>query len=82
MVGLYWGYTVRGARDLSEVFTGSAFKEGYDLTIGTSEKGQNVDSAVLPNFNHLLVVFGGVAGLEAALQVVIVILHSQSPLNH
>ena len=38
MVGLYWGYTVRGARDLSEVFTGSAFKEGYDLTIGTSEK--------------------------------------------
>jgi hypothetical protein len=28
-----------------------------------------VDTAVLPKFNHLLVVFGGVGGLEAALQV-------------
>ena len=32
--GLYWGYTVRTASTLSEVFTKSPFKGGYDLTIG------------------------------------------------
>ena len=36
--GLYWGYTVRVAKDLSTVFTGSPFKGGYDVTLGTSEK--------------------------------------------
>ena len=42
---------------------------GYDLTIGTSERGQNIDKVEsLPEFKHLLIVFGGVKGLEAALQ--------------
>ena len=36
--GVYWGYTVRVAKNLSSVFTGSTYKGGYDLTIGTSEK--------------------------------------------
>ena len=32
-------------------------------------QGGNVDEYELPKFNHLLVVFGGVAGIEAALEV-------------
>ncbi|CAB1443744.1 unnamed protein product [Pleuronectes platessa] len=65
--GLYWGYTVRLASCLSTVFTESPYKEGYDLTIGTSEKGGDMDQTALSQFNHLLVVFGGLQGLEASL---------------
>ncbi|KAK2827542.1 hypothetical protein Q7C36_018468 [Tachysurus vachellii] len=64
--GLYWGYSVRLASCLSAVLTESPFKDGYDLTIGTSEKGNNVDDTTLPPFRHLLVVFGGLHGLEAS----------------
>ncbi|XP_030625515.1 putative methyltransferase C9orf114 homolog [Chanos chanos] len=64
--GLYWGYSVRLAPCLSAVFTGCPFKEGYDLTIGTSEKGSNSDHNTLPMFKHMLVVFGGLQGLEAS----------------
>ncbi|KAL6096669.1 spout1 [Pungitius sinensis] len=64
--GLYWGYSVRLASCLSAVFTESPHKEGYDLTIGTSERGSNVDQATLSPFRHLLVVFGGLQGLEAS----------------
>lgn len=66
--GVYWGYTVRTAPDLTTVFTGSPYKEGYDLTIGTSEKGKDVDEYEMEKFEHLLIVFGGVGGLETALQ--------------
>ncbi|XP_035040719.1 putative methyltransferase C9orf114 homolog [Hippoglossus stenolepis] len=65
--GLYWGYTVRLASCLSAVFTESPYKEGYDLTIGTSEKGSDMDQTTLSPFKHLLVVFGGLQGLEASL---------------
>lgn len=65
--GLYWGYTVRLASCLSAVFTESPYKHGYDLTIGTSERGTNLDQTSLTPFKHLLVVFGGVQGLEASL---------------
>ncbi|XP_041826358.1 putative methyltransferase C9orf114 homolog [Melanotaenia boesemani] len=65
--GLYWGYTVRLASCLSSVFTESPYKEGYDLTIGTSERGSSLDQAKLSPFKHLLVVFGGLQGLEASL---------------
>uniref|UniRef100_A0A3P9QE87 SPOUT domain containing methyltransferase 1 n=1 Tax=Poecilia reticulata TaxID=8081 RepID=A0A3P9QE87_POERE len=65
--GFYWGYTVRLASCLSSVFTESPFKEGYDLTVGTSERGSSVDQATLSPFKHLLVVFGGLQGLEASL---------------
>uniref|UniRef100_A0A1A7WAE7 28S rRNA (uridine-N(3))-methyltransferase n=1 Tax=Iconisemion striatum TaxID=60296 RepID=A0A1A7WAE7_9TELE len=64
--GLYWGYTVRLASCLSSVFTESPYKEGYDLTVGTSERGTGVDQATLSPFKHLLVVFGGLRGLEAS----------------
>ena len=67
--GLYWGYSVRSASDLSSVFTQAPFKGGYDLCIGTSERGQNIDKIEkFSEFNHLLIVFGGVKGLEAALK--------------
>ncbi|KAM4528029.1 putative methyltransferase C9orf114 homolog [Odontesthes bonariensis] len=65
--GLYWGYTVRLASCLSSVFTESPHKDGYDLTIGTSEKGSSLDQATLSPFKHLLIVFGGLQGLEASL---------------
>ncbi|XP_068562764.1 putative methyltransferase C9orf114 homolog [Cebidichthys violaceus] len=64
--GVYWGYSVRLASCLSAVFTESPYDEGYDLTIGTSERGGNMDQAALSPFNHLLVVFGGLQGLEAS----------------
>lgn len=64
--GLYWGYSVRLASCLSAVFSECPHKEGYDLTIGTSEKGQNTDHVTLPAFRHMLVVFGGLQGLEAS----------------
>jgi len=66
--GLYWGYTTRIASTLSQVFTGCPHKGGYDIMLGTSEKGTNVEDTEIKSFKHLLVVFGGVAGLEAALE--------------
>ncbi|XP_026568381.1 putative methyltransferase C9orf114 homolog [Pseudonaja textilis] len=62
--GFYWGYSVRLASCLSAVFAESPFKDGYDLSIGTSERGSSVDEATLPAFSHALIVFGGVQGLE------------------
>ncbi|XP_069799291.1 putative methyltransferase C9orf114 homolog [Dendropsophus ebraccatus] len=64
--GLYWGYRVRLASCLSAVFTECPFKDGYDLTIGTSERGSSVEDVTLPDFRHALVVFGGLRGLEAS----------------
>lgn len=67
--GLYWGYNVRLARSLTEVFTGCPYKAGYDLTIGTSERGDSVDEFTFDQpFKHLLIVLGGVKGLEVAVE--------------
>ncbi|RUS87206.1 hypothetical protein EGW08_005046 [Elysia chlorotica] len=66
--GLYWGYTVRLAGSLSHVFKSSPHPGGYDLTIGTSERGQDVSSVDLPRFNHAIIVFGGLKGLEASVE--------------
>uniref|UniRef100_G1TAZ6 SPOUT domain containing methyltransferase 1 n=1 Tax=Oryctolagus cuniculus TaxID=9986 RepID=G1TAZ6_RABIT len=62
--GLYWGYTP--ALPPGAVFAKAPFQDGYDLTIGTSERGSEVASAQLPSFRHALVVFGDLQGLEAA----------------
>ncbi|XP_058473269.1 putative methyltransferase C9orf114 homolog [Solea solea] len=64
--GLYWGYSVRLASCLSAVFTECPYKEGYDVTIGTSERGSNMDQTTLSPFKHLLIIFGGLQGLEAS----------------
>jgi predicted SPOUT superfamily RNA methylase MTH1 len=69
--GYYWGYTVRKCSSLSSVFTECPYDGGYDLSYGTSERGRPLSEvsahSALP-FKHMLVVFGGVAGLEAAVQ--------------
>ena len=69
--GYYWGYTVRGAHCLSAVYEDCPFDGGYDVSIGTSERGRplrdaEADLGIAP-FRHLLLVLGGVAGLEEAL---------------
>ncbi|KAF2738387.1 deoxyribose-phosphate aldolase 2 [Polyplosphaeria fusca] len=83
--GYYWGYLTRRAESLSVVYQDCPFEAGYDLTIGTSERGAEL-SSILPGpvtskskdktakagklpdrFNHLLLVFGGVGGLEPAI---------------
>ncbi|KAK4302775.1 hypothetical protein Pmani_025158 [Petrolisthes manimaculis] len=66
--GYYWGYTVRVAHSLSEVVTGCRFPGGYDLLIGTSDKGENIKQTDLPEYSHAMIVFGGVDGLEVALE--------------
>ncbi|KAL0272611.1 UNVERIFIED_CONTAM: hypothetical protein PYX00_005515 [Menopon gallinae] len=67
----YWGYSVRLAGSLSEVFSKSPFPKGYDLTIGTSERGTDIDSVKkkhFSDFKHAIIVFGGLQGLESALE--------------
>ncbi|KAL8794752.1 MAG: hypothetical protein Q9195_002706, partial [Heterodermia aff. obscurata] len=74
--GYYWGYNVRPASSLSTVLTESPFEGGYDVTFGTSERGiplstlQDSSSTLepVPEFRHMLIIFGGVAGLEPAVQ--------------
>lgn len=72
--GYYWGYSVRPASSISALLTECPFDGGYDLTFGTSERGIPIttlkqsasDHSSVPEFCHMLIVFGGVAGLEVA----------------
>lgn len=73
--GYYWGFNVRRAGSLSEVFTECAYEGGYDITIGTSERGADIEKLYsdeeeqkVGRFQHLLIVVGGVAGLEVAVK--------------
>ncbi|XP_024025300.1 putative methyltransferase C9orf114 homolog isoform X2 [Morus notabilis] len=68
--GTYWGYKVRYASNLSSVFRECSYKGGYDHLIGTSERGSIVKSSdlVIPTFKHLLIAFGGLAGLEESIE--------------
>ncbi|KAK5117438.1 hypothetical protein LTR85_008823 [Meristemomyces frigidus] len=73
--GYYWGYGIRQASSLSAIFTDCPYDGGYDISVGTSERGVPVqtildaasEAYVEPTWDHLLIVLGGVAGLEAAL---------------
>ena len=73
--GKYWGYEVEVCPAFSDVLTSCAWTDDgrYDLTIGTSERGQVIPRPgdgvegkefKLPAHRHLLVVFGGLQGLE------------------
>lgn len=79
--GTYWGYNVRMAPSIKAIFDESPFKGGYDLKIGTSERGSiSVDDKNFlqkvgeqlhlstandkASFDHAIIVFGGVAGIE------------------
>ncbi|VDK67908.1 unnamed protein product [Litomosoides sigmodontis] len=64
--GLYWGYKVRIALSLHDALNA----EQYDVIIGTSERGKPVSKFEMPlcERNRILVVFGGLEGLEAAVE--------------
>jgi len=40
--GKYWGYNVRVAHSIQDVFDECPYEEGYDLKIGESHKGDFV----------------------------------------
>ncbi|OII75020.1 uncharacterized protein cubi_03130 [Cryptosporidium ubiquitum] len=75
--GIYWGYKVRPANSLKSVFSDSEYEGGYDLKIGTSERGEPIDknfrlfsknqNSKSQSFRHILIVFGGLGGLEDVL---------------
>ncbi|EOD16268.1 hypothetical protein EMIHUDRAFT_310898 [Emiliania huxleyi CCMP1516] len=62
-LGLHWGFSVRLAKDLPSVWSECPFGGGYDLSLGTSDKGDSDwlqgEGFRLPAFKHLLIVFGG-----------------------
>ena len=65
--GTYWGYSTRTADSIKTMLEDCPFEEGYDLKIGTSERGDSdIDNASfsLPEYRHAIIVFGGVAGIE------------------
>jgi len=68
--GYFWGYSVRKASSVSSVLTEGPYEDGYDVSIGTSERGQPLSYAFPEhkeaNFKHLLIAFGGPRGLEYA----------------
>lgn len=67
--GYYWGFQTRRAESLSAVFTECPFDGGYDISFGTSERGtpmSKLPADEVPKYQHLLLLFGGVAGLEVA----------------
>ncbi|XP_014246028.1 putative methyltransferase C9orf114 homolog [Cimex lectularius] len=69
-LGLYWGYEVRLAKSLGKVFTDCKHKKGYNLVIGTSDKGCPLDEVEFKKKKKIraLIVFGGLKGLEFALE--------------
>ena len=68
--GYYWGFNVRLASKLSDVFSESPFEDGYEYCIGTSERGGDmstlVQNLVGHELKHVLMIFGGPSGLERA----------------
>ncbi|KAG0365031.1 hypothetical protein BGZ54_006940 [Gamsiella multidivaricata] len=47
------------------------YQNGYDLTIGTADKGTPISPTVMssvPHFSHALIVFGGSSGIETAVE--------------
>ncbi|XP_071444085.1 putative methyltransferase C9orf114 [Hetaerina americana] len=67
-LGKYWGYQVRIAPSLSAALSDCPFQEMYDLIIGTSDKGSKDMPALIPSSDHVLILFGGLQGLEAAVE--------------
>ena len=64
-----WGYNVRVASSLPAVWSECPYDSGYDLSVGTSQNGEAMGAEfTLPSFQHLLIVFGGVEGLEPVVE--------------
>lgn len=70
--GTYWGYQVRQANNLQEVFDGSIYEEPYDLKIGTSDRGEMSDfvdyTTKGSGFRRILLFFGGLDGIEGLVE--------------
>jgi predicted SPOUT superfamily RNA methylase MTH1 len=69
--GVYWGYKVRVANSLSQVFTECPYESGYDVSIGvTNNNGNNVDSSDLymQSFRHLLITIGCENGFDSSIE--------------
>lgn len=72
--GYYWGYSIRRCGSLAGIFEECAYEGGYDVSVGTSERGIPIAEEFAlqmkkrepMTFNHLLVVFGGPQGIEHA----------------
>ncbi|XP_046389768.1 putative methyltransferase C9orf114 [Ischnura elegans] len=64
----YWGYHVRIANSMSAALSDCPFQGMYDLIIGTSDKGSKDIPAQLPSSDHILILFGGLQGLEMAVE--------------
>lgn len=71
--GAYWGYTTRIASSIKAIFDECPYPGGYDLKIGTSERGdvsvddgsfQSKISKSYANFKHSIIILGGVSGIE------------------
>ncbi|PWN91515.1 DUF171-domain-containing protein [Acaromyces ingoldii] len=84
-LGTFWGYQVRLARGgVSEVLNDCPWSSsaGYDLVIGTSERGSSLSALLeqtsaasatkgeqgIPPFDHALIMLGGLSGLEVAVE--------------
>lgn len=78
--GLYWGYKVRLASSLSAIWTESPHEIGYDVTVGTSEKGSSIEQPnfKFPKFRHMVIVFGGSGGIEKAVEKDATVKHMQA----
>lgn len=68
--GKYWGYQVRVAHSVKEVFDNGPWK--YDLKVGDSQKRESkavddVDWSKHGDFKHALVFFGGLNGVEGTI---------------
>jgi predicted SPOUT superfamily RNA methylase MTH1 len=65
--GTYWGYTTRLASSIKAALDECPYEGGYDLKIGTSERGDSdmeKKEFTLPSYKHALIVFGGPNGIE------------------
>ena len=69
--GLYWGYQVRTANHVGEVFNKSLLQAPYDLRICIGKRGNPVDVKQLRKLVHtqrVVVVFGGHEGIEPVVE--------------
>jgi predicted SPOUT superfamily RNA methylase MTH1 len=70
-LGLYWGYSIRIVDKFSEIFENCIYEDGYDLLIGTSDKGKDYREESFEgfeHFNHALLIFGGLQGIEGMVE--------------
>ena len=72
VLGKYWGYTVRISDSLSDALYSCPFAgKSYDLLIGTSDKGERYDAVEfkeVSTYNHAMIMFGGLPGIEGMIE--------------